>query len=71
MNTRDPVFEDNGQWFFWDETWTQFLGPFQSESNARDAAKEYGEYLSTGVYSPSLAQLAWKDGEAYDPTEET
>lgn len=66
MTPRDPVFEDAGQWFFWDETWTQFLGPSKSESDARDAAKEYGEYLLTDVYSPSLAQLAWKDGESVD-----
>lgn len=63
MNTPDCVFQDGGQWYFWDETGTQFLGPFQSETDALDAAKEYGEYLSTGVYSPSLARLSWKDRE--------
>lgn len=64
MNVPDSVFQDCEQWYFWD-------GPFHSESDARDAAREYGEYLSTGAYSPSLAQLTWKDGEAYDPPEET
>lgn len=63
MNVPDSVFQDGKQWYFWDETGTQFLGPFHSELDARDAAKEYGEYLSTGVCSPSLARLAWKDGE--------
>jgi hypothetical protein len=31
--------------YFWDETWTNFHGPFKSESKARLALKKYGDSL--------------------------
>lgn len=66
MMDDDPVFQDgdDGAWYFWDETGTQYLGPFDSKREARHGADDYGAYLATGFYSPNLARLAWSDGES-------
>lgn len=59
----NPVFSDGNKWYFWDETWTQFLGPYDSESEADEAAKEYASYLDTGYYPDSLQTKKWKYGQ--------
>jgi hypothetical protein len=45
MESSNPVFEKDGLWYFWDETWSDALGPYQSEFAARMACKEYAENL--------------------------
>lgn len=62
------VFQDNGKWYFWDETWTQFLGPYDNESQAKQACEEYYQvYLQTGVYTEILQDKQWHgDEELYD-----
>ena len=41
----DPVkFEDN-QWWYYNEVWTDRVGPFGSEAEARTALAEYVKYL--------------------------
>ena len=44
MNT-DPVYQDqiDGKWYFWDETWSDPLGPFKSEEEARRRLMWYCE----------------------------
>jgi len=37
----NPVHEHNGKWFFWDETWTECHGPFESEEEANTACERY------------------------------
>ncbi len=37
----DPVVQEDGAWWFWDETWTFRDGPFQTEEAARDALRDY------------------------------
>ena len=37
----DPVFGSGTTWFFWDETWAFYHGPYGSESEARDALNRY------------------------------
>lgn len=64
MNVTDPVFEDNGQWFFWGETGTQFLGPFPSYEAAHYGLDEYGQYLADGTIPQTLIGTRWKDGES-------
>ena len=39
-------FAEDGQWFFWDETWTHKHGPFQSEDEVVDNLKKYSNYLN-------------------------
>ena len=39
---RDPVFQnEEGGWCFWDETWTAFYGPYESEEKARASFAAY------------------------------
>lgn len=41
----DPVHEDAGGWWFWDETWADRHGPYPSEGEARTALKDYARQL--------------------------
>jgi len=46
---RDPVHQDaDGSWYFYDETWSDTVGPYPTEKYARERLKDYGEYLTTG-----------------------
>jgi len=45
MKEEDPVFERNGKWFFWDETWAHEHGPFLTEKQARAEMKLYVNWL--------------------------
>ena len=42
-----PVHKDSedGKWYFWDETWADRIGPFDSYKEASDACTKYGEEL--------------------------
>lgn len=40
-HTKDPVHFDNGKWWFWDETWTDRLGPWDTEKIARGMLDTY------------------------------
>lgn len=43
---RDPVHREGTKWWFWDETWADRLGPYESEGIAREALDQYvKEYL--------------------------
>jgi hypothetical protein len=44
---KDPVFKDNdsGEWYFWDETWTESFGPYPEERIARDRLEDYCHYI--------------------------
>jgi hypothetical protein len=44
----DPIHEENGQWFFWDETWADRLGPYPTEARARQRLEQYCHFLDTG-----------------------
>lgn len=45
MNTTDPVFQRNGLWYFYDETWANEYGPFATEAIARDECDKYARTL--------------------------
>lgn len=46
---RDPVFREDAdgkeQWWFWDETWSEKYGPFDSHLKARDECLKYALQL--------------------------
>jgi hypothetical protein len=42
----NPVHEENGQWYFYDETWADRHGPYDSEAYANLQLRLYGEYLN-------------------------
>jgi hypothetical protein len=47
--TIDPIHQDTqGGWYFWDETWADRIGPFQSRDIAERALKDYSDFLTTG-----------------------
>lgn len=37
----DPIFENSGKWYFWIETWADFVGPYDTELEALEALREY------------------------------
>lgn len=63
LESSSSIFQDGDRWYFWEETGTQFLGPFESESDAQRGLDDYYKYLSTGVYSDFLKSVQWRDGE--------
>ena|ERR1700743_3561883 len=38
---RDPVHQEDGFWYFWDETWSDRHGPFDSEWYCRERMERY------------------------------
>lgn len=38
-----PIYEHNGLWYFWDEAWTSYYGPYQTEEIARNELAVYCE----------------------------
>lgn len=40
-----PDFKGKGLWYFWDETWANWHGPFPNEKAARDALDLYAENM--------------------------
>jgi hypothetical protein len=43
----DPVHQENGQWYFWDETWAESIGPYPTEQECREALVGYVAYLNS------------------------
>ncbi len=37
----DPVHEHEGKWWFWDEVWADRVGPYDTETEAREAIVRY------------------------------
>lgn len=56
--SHDPVFHESESWvdgwgtrqpagwYFWDETWSDAIGPFDTEEDCRTDLKEYAEELN-------------------------
>lgn len=41
----NPVFYENNEWYFWDETWIEKYGPYDTEAEANSACVQYAETL--------------------------
>ena len=41
----DPVHEHNGKWYFWDESWSNRIGPYESEEEAARKLEQYCEQV--------------------------
>ena len=48
MIIRGPIEKDDGQWFFWDETWCYSFGPYSNYEQAEQELKRYCHWLDTG-----------------------
>lgn len=44
-----PVHEHEKKWYFWDETWTDRHGPYDTKAEAEIGLKLYAFYLETGI----------------------
>lgn len=45
-NEADPIaYDDQGQWWFWDETWSYAHGPYDDEAQAVQALAYYADTL--------------------------
>jgi len=40
-----PIHSDLEGWWFWDETWTNRIGPFKSKEESEIAINHYAKYL--------------------------
>jgi len=36
-----PIFKKKGKWYFWDEIWADFYGPFDTKREVIKALKDY------------------------------
>ena len=45
VNYLDPVHFYEGEWWFWNETWSDVIGPYPTEKVARETMKLYAEQL--------------------------
>jgi hypothetical protein len=43
--TENPVHEENGNWYFWDEVWADRYGPYLTQQEAVDACRAYAMRL--------------------------
>lgn len=61
----DPVFQMDGLWFFWDETWAHKYGPFRTEQEARKQLGDYYDNVLDGnmTYRENMAE---KDLKQYE-----
>ena len=41
----DRVHQENGKWYFWDESDADREGPYNTEAEAREAFRKYCYYL--------------------------
>jgi hypothetical protein len=48
INVNDPVHERSDGWWFWDETYCQRCGPFDTEEHAKEALTYYGVRMLGG-----------------------
>lgn len=48
IKQRDPVHEDGGYWWFWNEIWVDVHGPYITESAAREGLQRYLKFLEGG-----------------------
>ena len=46
MEEKDPVFNQDNKWYFWDETYASHYGPFETEGIARELLDIYYQCLN-------------------------
>jgi hypothetical protein len=48
IESSDPVFAQDGEWYFYDEVWANRKGPYRTEQLARAGLLLYCEYEVEG-----------------------
>jgi len=56
----DPVFFYEEKFHFWDETWSNYLGPFNTEWLARATLRKYIYFLESGEGFDAPRDTSWK-----------
>lgn len=51
----DPVHEENGAWYFYDETQADRYGPYPTEEVSRQMMDRYATWLDTGEMPEGFA----------------
>jgi hypothetical protein len=41
----NPIHQEDGQWYHWDETWANRLGPFPDYETAKKSLDDYCKWL--------------------------
>jgi len=41
-----PIHRHKNKWYFWDETWSRRIGPFDSRKDAKKKLRNYGKHLN-------------------------
>lgn len=41
MKKRDPVHQHKGAWWFWNDTWTRRMGPYETKEELALALEDY------------------------------
>jgi hypothetical protein len=45
IKSQNPIHEEEGKWYFWDETWADRYGPYTSETECRQELDKYIKWL--------------------------
>lgn len=45
MPFRDPCYQENGKWYWWEESWTISYGPYDTREDAVRAAQNYAQQI--------------------------
>ena len=62
----DSVYLGIDGWYFWDETWSNAIGPYLNEVMCRESAIAYGKYLDDGkTEDPNKAARAALEEENF------
>ena len=64
----NPFQNENGEWFFHDETFSDWLGPFRSKENAEKGLEIYCkqmEMIDPGEDYPDLDLIHWDSWTRY------
>lgn len=73
MQQNDPVHQDQGQWWFYDCTWTGRFGPYPDEATARGNLQQYAAWLETQMVEsaqPAAEQPAEQQEKATEEPSE-
>lgn len=46
-----PLHQEDGKWYFWDETWSDRYGPFDTEEKAKEELAKYAVYLDNILHN--------------------
>ncbi len=59
----NPIHEENGEWYFCDETWADRYGPYDSEEITREALTSYCKICLDGDFylEPKFVTLLEKE----------